>query len=134
MISHVHLPVREFERAHRFWAGLLPPLGWKLRFFEPERHWAGWQPAHLDGPTGRPLVVYGRPLAGEPDPGNGVMLALLASSRALVDATHAAALSAGASSEGAPGLRPHYHPDYYGAYLRDPEGNKIAIACHDPVA
>lgn len=134
MISHVHLPVRDFDRAHRFWCEVLPPLGWKLRFCDPDKPWAGWQPSHLDGPTGRPLVVYGKPLEGEPDPGNGVMLALLTPSRALVDSTHAAALAAGASSEGAPGLRPHYHPDYYGAYWRDTEGNKIALACHDPQA
>jgi catechol 2,3-dioxygenase-like lactoylglutathione lyase family enzyme len=47
-----------------------------------------------------------------------------------VDAFYAAALAAGASDEGAPGLRPHYHPNYYGAYVRDPDGNKLCAVCH----
>ena len=49
-----------------------------------------------------------------------------------VDAAHKAGMSAGGKDEGAPGLRTHYHPNYYGAYLRDPDGNKICIVCHKP--
>jgi catechol 2,3-dioxygenase-like lactoylglutathione lyase family enzyme len=60
------------------------------------------------------------------------MMAFLAPDRATVDAVYALALSLGGRDEGAPGLRPHYHPHYYGAYFRDPEGNKLALACHDP--
>jgi catechol 2,3-dioxygenase-like lactoylglutathione lyase family enzyme len=60
------------------------------------------------------------------------MTALLAPSRAAVEAAHAAALANGGRCEGAPGLRPHYHPNYYGAYFRDPDGNKIGVCCHDP--
>ncbi len=52
--------------------------------------------------------------------------------RAAVDAAHKAGLSAGGKDEGAPGLRTHYHPNYYGAYLRDPDGNKICVVCHKP--
>ena len=62
--------------------------------------------------------------------GNGVTVAFEATDRAAVDALHARALEAGATDEGAPGLRPHYHADYYGAYLRDPDGNKLCIVCH----
>ncbi|PEQ10689.1 glyoxalase [Novosphingobium sp. PC22D] len=132
MISHVFLPAADFARAHAFWSAILPGLGWKIRFCQPEKPWAAWQPAHLDGPTGRPLLVYGAPFDGAPDPGNGHMLALLAPNRAAVGAAHAAALAHGASDEGAPGLRPQYHPDYFGAYFRDTEGNKACVVCHGP--
>jgi catechol 2,3-dioxygenase-like lactoylglutathione lyase family enzyme len=59
------------------------------------------------------------------------MVEFEAPTRAAVDAFHAAALAAGASDEGAPGLRPHYHPNYYGAYVRDPDGNKLCAVCHN---
>ena len=63
---------------------------------------------------------------GQPtERGNGWMAALMAPSRAAVDAAHAAALAAGGRDDGAPGPRPHYAPDYYGAYVRDPDGNKL---------
>jgi catechol 2,3-dioxygenase-like lactoylglutathione lyase family enzyme len=63
-------------------------------------------------------------------PGNGVHIAYLVADRATVDAFHSAALTNGGSDEGAPGLRPHYHPNYYGAYVRDPDGNKLQAVCH----
>ena len=56
------------------------------------------------------------------------MTAFLAPDRPTVDRVHEAAIAAGGASEGAPGLRPHYHPDYYGAYFRDPEGNMFDIS------
>ena len=64
--------------------------------------------------------------------GNGVTVAFEAPDRASVDRFHAAGLAQGGTDEGAPGLRPHYHPDYYGAYLRDPDGNKLCCVCHRP--
>ena len=64
--------------------------------------------------------------------GNGITVGLDAPDRAAVDAAHKAGLSAGGKDEGAPGLRTHYHPNYYGAYLRDPDGNKICVVCHKP--
>jgi predicted lactoylglutathione lyase len=60
------------------------------------------------------------------------MVAFGAQSREAVDAFHAAALAAGGSDEGAPGLRAHYHPNYYGAYVRDLDGNKLCAVCHKP--
>jgi catechol 2,3-dioxygenase-like lactoylglutathione lyase family enzyme len=63
-------------------------------------------------------------------PGNGGHVAYLAPSRAAVDAFYAVALEMGGTSDGEPGRRPHYHPGYYGAYVRDPEGNKIQAVCH----
>jgi catechol 2,3-dioxygenase-like lactoylglutathione lyase family enzyme len=129
MISHVYLGTNDFERAMAFYSASLPFLGWEARFVEPEGGWAGWQPEA----GGRPLFLIGRPYDGEPaSPGNGQMVALLAPSRAAVNAFYDACLANGGMDEGAPGLRPHYHPDYYGAYVRDPDGNKICACCHHP--
>jgi putative acetyltransferase len=61
------------------------------------------------------------------------MIALSAPDRAAVDRCHRLALTNGGMDEGPPGLRPQYHPDYYGAYFRDPDGNKLCVCCHDPV-
>ena len=111
MISHIYLGVRTFDAAVEFYSAVLPELGWRLKF-EAERPSVGWQPA-----TGeRPLILIGRPYNGElADPGNGQMVALLAPSRPAVDRFHAAALANGGVSVGDPGLRPEYHPHYYGA-------------------
>jgi predicted lactoylglutathione lyase len=59
-------------------------------------------------------------------------VAFVAKTRADVDAFHAAALAAGGTDNGAPGLRPHYHPDYYGAFVIDPDGHNIEAVCHAP--
>ncbi len=81
----------------------------------------------------RPLLLVCRPFdGGAPAPGNGQMQALLARDRATVERCHALALAGGGSCEGPPGLRPHYHRDYYGAYFRDPDGNKLCVVCHEP--
>lgn len=64
--------------------------------------------------------------------GNGITIGLDAPNRPAVDAAYEAARRFGAKDEGAPGLRTHYHPNYYGAYLRDLDGNKICIVCHRP--
>jgi predicted lactoylglutathione lyase len=60
------------------------------------------------------------------------MTALLARDRDTVDSAYSTALANGGTCEGAPGLRPQYHPDYYGTYFRDPEGNKLCVCCHNP--
>lgn len=106
-------------------------LGNALRFYDRERPWAGWQ-SH---PAPRPLFLIGAPYDGNPHgAGNGQMVALSAPSRAAVRHAHALALRHGGRSEGEPGLRPEYHPHYYGAYFRDPDGNKLCIVCHDAEA
>lgn len=127
MISHVYLSTSNFERALAFYRPLLAGLGIAERFCDTTRPWAGWQST----PGPRPMLVLGRPFDGEHAPGNGQMVALLAASRAQVDEAHALALALGGRCEGPPGLRPQYHPNYYGAYFRDPDGNKLAVACHE---
>ena len=129
MISHVCVGITDFRRALDFYSPLMTSLGHVLRFSEPETAWAAWQPVA----SARPLFLIGTPYNGQAAvPGNGQMIALLAPSRKVVDDCHAAALAHGGTCEGAPGLRPHYHPDYYGAYFRDPDGNKLCVCCHHP--
>jgi lactoylglutathione lyase len=127
LFSHVFVATNDFERALGFYRPLLAGLGIAERFCDRERPWAGWQTT----PGPRPLFLLGKPFEGEHEPGNGQMVALLATSRAQVDAAHATALAHGGRCEGPPGLRPEYHAHYYGAYFRDPDGNKLCVACHE---
>jgi catechol 2,3-dioxygenase-like lactoylglutathione lyase family enzyme len=129
MLSHVYIGVNDFERAFAFYSPLMAVLGLQLRFRDDAKPWAGWQ-----GPDApRPLFLVGTPYDGQPaSPGNGQMVALLAADRATVDRAHATALAHGGVCEGPPGLRPQYHPDYHGAYFRDPDGNKLCVCCHSP--
>jgi len=129
MFSHVYFGVSDFESALAFYAPVMAAIGAKQRFVDAAKPWAGWQPADAV----RPLFLIGRPFDGESHAaGNGQMVAFMAGTRAVVDAAHAAALANGGCCEGPPGLRPQYHANYYGAYFRDPDGNKLCVACHEP--
>lgn len=129
MFSHVFASVSDFQRALRFYDAVMGSLGIERRFCDPEKPWAGW---HSPGQT-RPFFVICQPFDGQPhQPGNGQMVAFAAASRAAVRATYQRALDNGGICEGPPGLRPHYHEHYYGAYFRDPDGNKLCVVCHDP--
>jgi catechol 2,3-dioxygenase-like lactoylglutathione lyase family enzyme len=128
MFSHIFIGVTDFARALAFYRALMPVLGIQERFCDESRPWAGWQ-SH---PLPRPLFLVGVPFEGEHAAGNGQMVALLAASRDVVDQAYAAAIAAGGTPEGAPGLRPEYHANYYGAYFRDTEGNKLCVVCHEP--
>jgi len=127
VFSHIFVGVSNFDRALAFYRALMPVLGITERFCDPARPWAGWQPH----PEPRPLFLIGTPYDGQPHAaGNGQMVAFLAKSRAIVDQAYSVAVANGAASEGLPGVRPEYHANYYGAYFRDPEGNKLCVACH----
>lgn len=129
MFSHIFVGISDFERAFAFYAPVMAALDIQLRFCEPARPWAGWE----SSPQPRPLFVIAQPFNGEiPQPGNGIMVAFLANSRAQVERVHAVALASGGVCEGMPGLRPQYHEHYFGAYFRDPDGNKLCVACHVP--
>lgn len=129
MFSHIFVGVTDFDRALAFYTPLMEALGIAQRFCEPARPWAGWQST----PGPRPLFVIAAPFDGlAHQPGNGQMTAFLADSRAVVDDAFAVALSHGGTPEGVPGLRPEYHEHYYGAYFRDPDGNKLCVTCHTP--
>ena len=127
MFSHVFVGVTDFERALGFYDALAAVLDLERRFCDAARPWAGWR---ADG-AARPLFVICHPYDGRAHaPGNGQMVAFLANDRETVRAAWRAALDHGGTSEGAPGPRPEYHADYYGAYFRDPDGNKLCVACH----
>lgn len=129
MLSHVHIGVGDFGRALAFYDAILTALGWRRRFVEPARPWAGWRPEAAD----RPLILIGAPFDGGPAaPGNGQMVALLAPSRQAVMHVHSLALAEGGVCDGPPGLRPQYHADFFGAYVRDPDGNKLCVCHHQP--
>ena len=129
MFSHIFVGVSDFERALDFYNPLMAELGVAPRFCERDRPWAGWQ----SSPAPRPLFLIGKPYnQQDPQPGNGQMVAFMADTRTVVDQAYAVALRHGGTSEGAPGLRPEYHAHYYGAYFRDPDGNKLCVACHAP--
>lgn len=129
MFSHIMVGVSDFDRAMAFYRPVMAALGVQFRFVEADRPWAGWQSA----PDPRPLFLIGRPYDRQPhQPGNGQMVAFRAASRRLVDQVYAVALAHGGTDAGPPGLRPEYHAHYYGAYFRDPDGNKLCVACHEP--
>ena len=127
MLSHIHIGITDFDRAFDFYSAVLSELDLVLKFSDPEHPWAAWMAAD----NARPLFVIGRPYDGQPAAaGNGHMIALQAESRAVVDRCYAIALELGGVCEGPPGLRPQYHANYYGAYFRDPDGNKLCVCCH----
>jgi len=129
MFSHIFVGVSDFDRALSFYQPLMKTLDIEQRFCDRSRPWAGWQTT--DGP--RPLFLVGTPFDGQGhEAGNGQMVAFLAKDRETVRRAHATALAQGGTCEGPPGLRPEYHEHYYGAYFRDPDGNKLCVACHEP--
>ena len=130
MLSHITIGTKDKARAEAFYTPLMAQLGL------PRRDPAKTGPLVIFTPPhgGRPFFVIADPFDGGPQcAGNGNMVALLAPSRAVVDEIYTLACLNGARDEGAPGLRPQYHPNYYGAYFRDLDGNKVCIVCHDPV-
>ncbi|MBU9846995.1 VOC family protein [Rahnella ecdela] len=129
MISHICIGVNDFRRAFTFYSAVMAELGHVLKFCDAEKPWAAWMAPCAP----RPLFVIGQPHdGGTASAGNGQMVALLAERRDTVDQIYQFAMANGATDEGAPGLRPHYHADYYGAYFRDADGNKVCICCHHP--
>ena len=128
MFSHIIVGVTDFERALKFYMPIINKKHIKNRFIELEKSWAGWQ----SSPEPRPLFIIKKPYNQELHlQGNGQMVAFTAQSRKKVDEIYALAISLGSKSEGKPGLRPEYHENYYGAYFRDLDGNKLCIVCHD---
>jgi len=118
MIDHVGLRTKRFAALARFYETALAPLGYAKLFA-----WDGLAGFGRDGVA----ALWVGESDGAP---SSVHLALSATDRAAVDGFHKAALAAGATDNGAPGLRPDYHPDYYAAFVIDPEGNNLEAVCH----
>lgn len=124
-LSHITLGTNDYERATRFYDKVLSTLG-----FERVPKPVGKPPLYARNNEMPYLYLY-KPFDGRPATwGNGTHVAFLAKSVEVVDAFHAAALENGGSDEGPPGVREHYGPDYYAAYVRDPDGNKLQAVCY----
>ncbi len=126
MLDHVGFPVSDYPRAKAFYEKALAPLGYTL-IMEVGQTGSG-HPAAGFGADGKPDFWIG----GEGGLGRAMHIAVAAKDRATVDAFYRAALAAGGRDNGAPGLRPQYHPSYYGAFVLDPDGHNIEAVCHGP--
>ena len=125
MIDHIGMPVRDLARATEFYLKALAPLGIGI-VMQVSAEQSGHGAAVGFGANGKPFFWIGE---GE-RLGGHVHVAFAASSREAVDAFYRAGLAAGGKDNGPPGLRPHYHANYYAAFALDPDGNNIEAVCH----
>jgi catechol 2,3-dioxygenase-like lactoylglutathione lyase family enzyme len=126
MIDHLSVVVSDYARSKAFYLQALAPTGHSRLIELPATHSGQKESAgfcHTDGSD----FWIGQGDAIRPP----IHIAFRVSSRAAVDAFYEAAIAAGGKDNGAPGLRPHYHPDYYGAYVLDPDGHNIEAVCHE---
>jgi catechol 2,3-dioxygenase-like lactoylglutathione lyase family enzyme len=127
MIDHLGFTVSDIERAKAFYLKALKPLGIEI-LIEVTPEQSGGE-AHIGFGANRKAFFWidaGKPVQGS------VHIAFDAPNRATVDAFYKAALSAGGKDNGAPGVRAHYHPNYYGAFVFDLDGHNIEAVCHLP--
>ncbi|GES48682.1 catechol 2,3-dioxygenase-like lactoylglutathione lyase family enzyme [Rhizobium sp. ERR 922] len=123
MLDHVTIGVRDIERSKIFYDTLLRSIGIERLYAEGER-FAGY------GIGQKAFFWIGQRDALQ----TGTHIAFAARNRELVDDFHRVGIIAGGTDNGAPGLRPHYHPNYYGAFILDPDGHNIEAVCHLPVS
>jgi catechol 2,3-dioxygenase-like lactoylglutathione lyase family enzyme len=126
MIDHVGFSVSDYARAKAFYERALAPLGYRL-VMETTAQQTG-KPAAGFGADGKPDFWIGD--EGKLD--KPLHIAILTKDRAMVDEFYRAALAAGGRDNGSPGVRPQYHPNYYGAFVLDPDGHNIEAVCHTP--
>ena len=126
MIDHTGLLVSDLERSRRFYTAALAPIGYQLIMEVP-----GELTGHGDAAGfGEPPIPDFWIGAGTPNV-PPIHIAFRVTNRTLVDAFYKAAIAAGGKDNGAPCLRPHYHPNYYGAFVLDPDGHNIEAVCHE---
>ena len=125
MLDHVGIPVSDFMHSKGFYLKVLTTLGYGLVLEVASEETGGNSHAGF-GPPGKPhfWIGSGKPIKGQ------VHFAFVAKNRAAVNAFHKAAIAAGGKDNGPPGLRPHYHDNYYGAFVFDPDGHNIEAVCH----
>ena len=126
MIDHIGFPVSDYARSKAFYAQALAPLGYGLVIEIDGAHTESRAAAVGFGSASKPDFWIGAE-GGLKKP---LHVAIVAADRASVDAFHVAALHAGGRDNGAPGLRPHYHANYYAAFVLDPDGHNIEAVCH----
>jgi catechol 2,3-dioxygenase-like lactoylglutathione lyase family enzyme len=122
MFDHLGFGVTNLAASKAFFLQALQPLGVAVV---------------MEGPYGVGLGQHGKPslwLYETPQKPAPLHLAFAAQNRGQVDAFHPAAIAAGGQDNGAPGLRPHYHPDYYAAFVIGPDGHNVEVVCHQPMA
>lgn len=123
MFDHIGLNVRDHRTSRAFYEQALAPLGYRVVMSFDE-----WKASGFG--TGEKPEFW----VSEREPfGTGTHLAFACDNRELVDAVYQAAIAAGGQDNGGPGLREHYHPTYYGAFVLDPDGNNVEAVCHRPV-
>jgi catechol 2,3-dioxygenase-like lactoylglutathione lyase family enzyme len=127
MIDHTGVTVSEFAASKTFYTAALAAIGYqKLLEFGPEITGSVWVAGFGEPPKPDFWISAGTP--NRP----AIHVAFRVATRAQVRAFHAAALAAGGTCNGPPGIRAHYHPNYYGAFVHDPDGHNIEAVCHDP--
>jgi catechol 2,3-dioxygenase-like lactoylglutathione lyase family enzyme len=126
MLDHAGFPVSDYARSKAFYLQALAPLGYALVM--EVRQDENDAPAAGFGANGKPDLWIG----GEGDLQRPIHIAIAAQDRVAVDAFYRAAIAAGGKDNGAPGLRPLYHPNYYAAFVLDPDGHNIEAVCHAP--
>ena len=126
MIDHVGFAVADYQSAKAFYLEALAPLGYVLVMEVTQSE--NDAPAAGFGANNKPDFWIG----GEGGLNKPMHVAILAKDRATVDAFYKAAMAAGGRDNGAPGIRAHYHPNYYGAFVLDPDGHNIEAVCHSP--
>ncbi len=126
MLDHVSITVADLRTAERFYDAVMAALG-VAKFGASDRFLGYGQRCDADHPDLTYLAVY---RATAPEPGSTRHWCFKAADRAAVDRFWRAGLEAGGADEGAPGLRERYHPHYYAAFLRDPDGNLVEAVCH----
>jgi catechol 2,3-dioxygenase-like lactoylglutathione lyase family enzyme len=127
IVDHLGLQVSDYSRALRFYGQALAPLGISVIMQVTKEQTGSYEGAGF-GKSGKPSFWIGAGSRTTP----GVHVAFVAETRAAVDRFFEAALAAGGVDNGAPGIRAHYHPNYYGAFVIDPEGHNIEAVCHSP--
>jgi len=128
MLDHIGFAVADAERSRAFYEQALAPLGLSLIMSVPAEENGSGGAAHGFGTPGDPFFWVG----DNEQVGEGTHVAFRAKSRADVDAFHEAALAAGGKDNGGPGLRPQYGPNYYAAFVYDPDGINLEAVCHEP--
>jgi catechol 2,3-dioxygenase-like lactoylglutathione lyase family enzyme len=127
MIDHTGINVSDYQRSKKFYQAALAPLGYTVVMeLDPEQT-GGYEGAGFGVPP-KPDFWIGKAAPQKPP----VHVAFRATNRGQVDAFYKAAIAAGGRDNGKPGPRPHYHADYYGAFVLDPDGHNIEAVCHEP--
>ena len=131
MIDHIGIAVSDFARSKTFYTIALGPIGYQLLLEFPAAVTGVTDVAGF-GELSKPDFWISLATPDKPAHQPSIHIAFRVARRAQVDAFYQAAIGAGGRDNGGPGLRPHYHPNYYGAFVLDPDGHNVEAVCHEP--